>query len=49
MNAVTVLGDEAAGRTGFGRPDEHAERFVYARIGLVALWTGRLPADDWPA
>ena len=39
----------AAGRQGYGRPDESAERRPYAFAALTALWLGNWPVEDWPS
>jgi hypothetical protein len=48
-NAVQRFHDEAVGKQGYGRPNEHEERRSYAFAGLVALWCGTWPQDMWPA
>jgi hypothetical protein len=47
-NAVGRFLDEATGRQGYGRPNEHDERRSYAFAGMVALWCGGWPAAMWP-
>ncbi|MBK6532821.1 MAG: DUF4259 domain-containing protein [Deltaproteobacteria bacterium] len=48
-NAVTQQRAIVAGQSGYGRPSEDSERAGYAFAGIVALWLGRWPAEEWPA
>lgn len=47
-NAIARMEDLAAGRQGYGRPSEDAERGPWAFIGLVAHWQGRPELAPWP-
>ncbi|TAK19578.1 MAG: DUF4259 domain-containing protein [Myxococcaceae bacterium] len=48
-NAVTQQRAIVAGQIGYGRPSEESERAGYAFAGIVALWLGRWPMEEWPA
>jgi len=47
-HAVHGFHELATGVTGYGRPNEDAERRSYAFAGIVALWRGTAPQDRWP-
>ena len=45
---INVFHRIAHGRQGYGRPNEREERTPYAFAGIVAVWRGTWPMDEWP-
>jgi hypothetical protein len=48
-NAIRQFHKQAIGDSGYGRPNEIAERRAYGFAGIVAIWRGTWPITKWPA